>query len=155
MASEIPDAIHLVHLRHALYQAKQSVPVPTAFCVGAVLVGPDGEVLATGFSRELPGNTHAEQCCLDKLSALGIPVPEGSIMYTTMEPCSERLSGNQPCLYRILETGAIKTVVVGVKEPGTFVKENIAEKKLWDGGVRYLKVDGIEEEALRVASRQA
>ncbi|KAF8534557.1 cytidine deaminase-like protein, partial [Trichophaea hybrida] len=142
---------HLDHLRHALSLAHQCIPTATAFCVGAVIVSPTGEVLSTGFSRELPGNTHAEQCALDKL-LLATP-PEGSIMYTTMEPCSERLSGNRPCLYRILETGGIDTVVVGVKEPTTFIKENVCERVLREKGIVYLHVSGLEREILEVAER--
>jgi len=38
-----------------------------------------------------------------------------------MEPCSVRLSGNTPCVQRILET-EIKDVYVGVREPGDFVE---------------------------------
>lgn len=142
---------HLDHLRHALTLARQCVPTPTAFCVGAVLVSPTGAVLSTGYSRELPGNTHAEQCALEKL--LPEKPPAGSVLYTTMEPCSERLSGNQPCLYRILEVGGITTVVVGVKEPETFIKENVAEKVLRESGVAYVHVPGLEKEILEVAER--
>jgi tRNA pseudouridine synthase 8/2,5-diamino-6-(5-phospho-D-ribitylamino)-pyrimidin-4(3H)-one deaminase len=142
---------HLSHLRLALSEAQKCVPTPTAYCVGAVLVGSDGRVLSTGYSRELPGNTHAEQCALDKLLPLA-PL-DGSVLYTTMEPCSERLSGNKPCLFRILEAGGIGTVYVGVKEPATFVKENIAEKVLGERGVSYVHVPGLEKEILECAER--
>lgn len=144
-------ASHIDHLRHALALAKQCLPSPTAFCVGAVLVGPGGEVLSTGFSRELPGNTHAEQCALEKMLP-GTP-PQGSTMYTTMEPCSERLSGNKPCLYRILDAGGIATVVVGAKEPKTFIQENVCERVLQDGGIAYVHVSGLEKEILEAAER--
>ncbi|KAG0044136.1 hypothetical protein BGZ83_010631 [Gryganskiella cystojenkinii] len=65
----------------AIEQANLSIPVPSGYCVGAVLVKETHQdlnpsevpvadrfqVLATGYSRELPGNTHAEECCLLKL----------------------------------------------------------------------------------------
>lgn len=138
-------------MRLALEQARKSVPIETAFCVGAVIVSSPSHptspstLLATGYSRELPGNTHAEQCALDKLN---YPRPsrsprdtdrdtdrdedgyedekrrlllEGASIYTTMEPCSTRLSGNVPCVQRILETG-IQTVYIGVEEPKDFVE---------------------------------
>lgn len=49
--------------------AHSCVPVARAFNVGAVLTDGAGRLLTTGFSRELPGNTHAEECCLLKLEA--------------------------------------------------------------------------------------
>ncbi|GAA6061774.1 hypothetical protein JCM10212_001380 [Sporobolomyces blumeae] len=138
------DPIHVANMRLALSVAQQSTYVPTAFCVGCVLTtSPDNptwpnRVLVTGFSRELPGNTHAEQCALDKVSSMrewnGVKLDDGrggqdererllrgAVCYTTMEPCSQRLSGNVPCVERILETG-IETIVVGVEEPKDFVE---------------------------------
>lgn len=111
---------HYSMMKLALIQADKSPPTDAAFCVGCLIclssdapTSSTSEVLATGFSRELPGNTHAEQCALDKLasdyqSQYG---PESSTsaptldldLYTTMEPCSERLSGNLPCVQRILQ----------------------------------------------------
>ena len=38
----------------------------TAFSVGAVLTL-NNKLISTGYSRELPGNTHAEECCIIKL----------------------------------------------------------------------------------------
>ncbi|GAA5978082.1 hypothetical protein JCM10908_004221 [Rhodotorula pacifica] len=135
---------HVQYMRQALAEARKSIPIETAFCVGAVIVSsPDhptspSTVLATGYSRELPGNTHAEQCALDKLSSpksgeatstkeAGAKSDErrqlldGASIYTTMEPCSTRLSGNVPCVQRILDTG-INRVYIGVEEPRDFVE---------------------------------
>ena len=39
--------------------ANESIPVDTAYCVGCVIVK-NNVVISTGYSRELPGNTHAE-----------------------------------------------------------------------------------------------
>ncbi|OBA21841.1 pseudouridine synthase [Metschnikowia bicuspidata var. bicuspidata NRRL YB-4993] len=142
---------HRPFMELALENAKKCGETQTQFNVGAVLVL-DGEVLETGHSRELPGNTHAEQCALEKYFArTGLTdVPEGTELYTTMEPCSLRLSGNVPCVERVLST-RIKTCFVGVVEPDTFVKENTGRKKLSDSGVEYIHIPGYEEECLRVA----
>lgn len=76
------------------------------------------------------------------------------MLYTTMEPCSERLSGNLPCVDRIIATeGKIKTVYVGAKEPDIFVKVNVGLQKLRDAGIEYILVTGLEEEILREAAR--
>lgn len=139
------------YMELALECARKCGETQTQFNVGAVLVL-DGKVLATGHSRELPGNTHAEQCALEKYFAETGQrnVPEGTELYTSMEPCSYRLSGNEPCVDRILATN-IKTCYVGVVEPDTFVKDNVGKAKLGDAGVEYIHIPGYEEEALAIA----
>lgn len=142
-------------MKLAMEEAKKCEGTETAFSVGAVLVK-DGEVLETGYSRELPGNTHAEQCALEKYFAKngGVrDVPEGTVIFTTMEPCSERLSGNLPCVDRILGS-IIKTVFVGVVEPDTFVANNTGRKKLADAGIEYIHIPGYEEECLAIATKK-
>lgn len=139
----------------AIEEARKSEPTPTAFCVGALLVN-DGNIISTGYSRELPGNTHAEQCALDKYFAEHNTdiVPPGTELYTTMEPCSLRLSGNEPCVDRVLKQhGNISSVFVGVMEPVTFVKNNVSYDRLTNAGINYIKVDGFEEEAIEIASK--
>lgn len=84
---------------------------------------------------------------------LGSPPPEGSVLYTTMEPCMKRLSGEKSCVERIIDAGGIGTVVVGVKEPSTFVQGNQAKELLEAKGIRYLYVPGLEREILVVAER--
>ena len=172
---------HYLHL--ALSQAKLSPAKPTNFSVGAVVVSPsisstsppnspdpsspNSLILARGHTSELPGNTHAEQVCLEKLCSLyAIPssslsslsslpsdvLPNDLILYTTMEPCSHRLSGNLPCTDRIIQAGKISTVVIGVAEPDTFVSENTGRKKLRDAGIEVLHISGLEAEILKVAT---
>ena len=139
----------------AVAEAWKCTPSAQAFCVGAVLVR-SSQVLSTGFSRELEGNTHAEQCAIDKLiTARGhedaLELMKGAEMYTTMEPCSVRLSGNKPCTDRLLEVG-IGRVCLGTMEPDEFVVcEGV--QKLRDGGVEVIAVDGFAEQCLRVAKR--
>lgn len=126
---------HLKMMLAALQEADHCEAVTTAFSVGCVIAAASASLeqpteplagvdvlephaLFTGFSRELPGNTHAEECALEKLvrycgrtpemrSSQAVAQAAGNaplelIMYTTMEPCSERLSGNAPCVDRIL-----------------------------------------------------
>ena len=49
----------------AIEEAEKCGETQTQFNVGCVLVH-NGQVISTGHSRELPGNTHAEQCALEK-----------------------------------------------------------------------------------------
>ncbi|KAJ2973356.1 hypothetical protein NUW58_g8955 [Xylaria curta] len=165
----IPDPVpaimagdHEGYMRLALSLATKSPPKPTNYRVGAVMVDVGAnEVLATGYTLELPGNTHAEQCCIEKLARkykvagthLGEALPDAVALYTTVEPCSQRLSGNTPCVDRILAVGkCIKTVYVGVQEPDTFISGNSSRRKLEDAGVEVLLVGGLEKDILEVAT---
>ncbi|KAH8897006.1 cytidine deaminase-like protein [Thozetella sp. PMI_491] len=158
---DIPAGDHLAYMKHALELARNSPPKPTNYRVGAVLVNPArNAVLATGYTLELEGNTHAEQCCFMKLAEehgigeeqLGDVLPDGLALYTTMEPCSKRLSGNLPCVSRVLRlAGSIKTVYVGVLEPAKFV-QNTGIKTLEDAGISVVHVQGLEQEILEVAT---
>jgi pyrimidine deaminase RibD-like protein len=150
-------------MRQALSEARKCTHVPTAFCVGCVIVVyPDerGIVLSTGYSRELAGNTHAEANALQKARMLQtLPgISETSTLstllhtasvYTTLEPCSVRTSGLAPCANALVDAG-VKEVIIGVQEPDDFVTcEGV--KVLRDGGVEVKWVKGLDEECLRVA----
>ncbi|KIY01959.1 uncharacterized protein Z520_02097 [Fonsecaea multimorphosa CBS 102226] len=161
----------------------------------------EGEVLSTGYTLELEGNTHAEQNALtklalkhgltsssssspslpsssqsqsqsdldlDQLNLLGerVLTPERNVhLYTTLEPCGKRLSGNTPCVQRIIATraatttttgekvrgGGIRKVVFGAREPGTFVRDSPSLSMLDAAGVQWEYVGGMDGEILQVA----
>ncbi|KAI1827007.1 cytidine deaminase-like protein [Xylaria intraflava] len=159
---EIKAGDHEGYMRLALSLATKSPPKPTNYRVGAVVVDTEtNEILATGYTLELPGNTHAEQCCLEKLAEkYAVPVnrlaealPESVTLYTTVEPCSKRLSGNMPCVNRILAVGErVKAVYVGVQEPETFVSGNSSRRMLQEAGIGVILVGGLEKDILEVAT---
>ena len=144
---------HHAYMRAALSQAERSPAKPSNFRVGAILVdGENNQILSTGYTLELPGNTHAEQCCLEKFASIhsrsveevGDILPSGAVIYTTMEPCNKRLSGNLPCVDRILNTrsggnGGIKTVYLGAQEPETFVGQNTGRARLEAAGIKCVQ----------------
>lgn len=163
---------HKGYMEYALAKARLSPPAATKFCVGAVLVDADkNEILSTGFSMELPGNTsadpgntHAEQCCLIKVALkhglpaekpedwIGHVLPPNTLLYTTMEPCNERLSGNRTCVERILTlSDKIKMVYVGIKEPGIFINQNEGRRRLEDAGIRVELVEGMHDRILEIS----
>jgi pyrimidine deaminase RibD-like protein len=158
---------HLQYMRLALDQAHESPPKPSNFRVGALLVDADsGAILSRGYTLELEGNTHAEQCCLLKFAQahgldeehVGEALPSNSAIYTTMEPCNLRLSGNLPCADRIIRTKGrdgeqkIRKVYLGVKEPEKFVGDNEGRAKLEEHGIECILVPGLEEQILSVAT---
>lgn len=153
---------HKGYMQYALSLATLSPPKPTNFRVGAVLVdSAKNTILSTGYTLEVEGNTHAEQCCFIKLAqahgvaeeALGTAITGTLALYTTMEPCSHRLSGNLPCAQRILRLHPlIQTVYVGVMEPEKFVSDNTGRRSLEEAGIRFVHVAGLEEEILAVAT---
>ncbi|KAI9320892.1 cytidine deaminase-like protein [Dichotomocladium elegans] len=138
------DPTDAKYMQLAIEMAHRSTPVDKAYCVGAVLVNSQGELLTTGFSRELPGNTHAEECALRKLSDSS--EAQGATMYTTMEPCSIRLSGNRPCTDRLVEA-RVKRVVMGVREPPDLVTCT-GVQLLKDAGIQVVVVPDVEEACL-------
>lgn len=166
--AEKPDPNdHMQYMLLALDQAYESPPLPTNFRVGALLVDADtGKILSRGYTLECEGNTHAEQCCLIKYAKdhdlpeerVGEALPSNTVIYTTMEPCNLRLSGNLPCVDRIIRTTGlngertIKKVYLGVKEPEKFVGENQGRNKFEQYGIECIHVPGLEERILSVAT---
>lgn len=146
---------HRKYMQLAIEQAKKCVPIASAYCVGAVIVDTDTDtVISTGYTRECPGNTHAEQNALSKYYEHHAELPQGSVIYTTMEPCSLRLSGNLPCADNIANTkGKIVACFVGVQEPAKFVKKNIGYQKLIENGIETFHIAGYEEEILDIATQ--
>ncbi|KAK3292415.1 cytidine deaminase-like protein [Chaetomium fimeti] len=141
---------HKAYMGYAVEQARLSPPSPSKFCVGAVLVDADrDEVLSTGYSEELPrdrpgdpGSTHAEHCCFIKVADrhgvhdfdIADVLPPNTVLYTTMEPCNERLSGSRTCV-----------VYVGIREPDTFIQRNEGIRRLEEAGIKVEMLDGDAE----------
>jgi 5-amino-6-(5-phosphoribosylamino)uracil reductase len=94
-------------------------PSPTAFSVGAVLVGSDGREIAGGYSRESYGTEHAEQSAVRKADAVGADLVGGTL-YSTLEPCGARLSAPEPCADLVARRG-LRRVVYALAEPELFV----------------------------------
>ncbi len=146
-------AADVAHLRAACRLAARCAPVAAAYNVGALVVAADGAtVLAGGFSRELPGNTHAEEVALARALATaaaaagdagGAAALRGATLYTSMEPCSERLSGKAPCVQRILDAGVAR-VVLAIREPPHLVAACEGIAQLRAAGVEVVTADSDE-----------
>jgi riboflavin-specific deaminase-like protein len=117
-------------LRWAVELSRQCPPSDSAFSVGAVVVGEDGEVLATGFSREQEDHDHAEEVALRKL-AQGQPGPDPRLrhatIYSSLVPCGARASRPVTCVGHIVAAG-IPRVVFAWREPRLFTDGEGAEQ---------------------------
>ena len=105
-------------LEYAIELSKHCPLSPTAFSVGAVIVSGDGEIIATGYSREGDPHDHAEETALAKV--VGDSRLESSTIYSSLEPCSKRSSHPLTCTQLILAAG-IPRVVLAWREPNLFV----------------------------------
>ncbi|GAB1191061.1 hypothetical protein APSETT444_000230 [Aspergillus pseudonomiae] len=136
---------HIKYLRECLSLAEKSPPRPTNFRVGAILVSrkegdyktEDDRIVSTGYTMELAGNTHAEQCCLSNYAAVH-SVPEDRVW--------ERIIRT-----RQGDRKGIQKVYFGVKEPGTFVGGSEGCKMLTAAGIDWQVVNGLERDILEVA----
>lgn len=173
--------VHVANMLLALRLASQCEPTETAFCVGCVITESENNViLATGYSRETPGNTHAEEVALNRLIAQSSDAQNfsGTLslnLYTTMEPCSERLSKKAACVERIVNFNQAKHVLAldagppkrlqivsvyqGVREPNDFVlckgTQELRNKGLRvetvDPGVDLIKIDKDKRQTLQLS----
>ncbi|MBU3060111.1 dCMP deaminase [Nocardia sp. NEAU-G5] len=133
-------------MRHAIGLARLCPKSPTAFSVGAVIVGADDIELAHGFSRETDEKVHAEESALDKLG--DDPRLAHATIYSTLEPCSQRASADRaPCTDRILAAG-IRRVVIAWREPATFVADCVGVEKLRDHGIEVVELVDMADEAM-------
>lgn len=117
----------------AITAAKQAPYSEKAFSVGAVVVF-DEEIVCTGYSRELGDSMHAEEVCITKLSNMNLDHSK-LVMYSTMEPCGERLSGKKCCAELIIDS-KIPTVYVGCLEPNLFIKATQGIEKLKSNNIQ-------------------
>lgn len=138
----------LDHLRRAVELSRRCPPSETAFSVGAVIVGADGEVLAEGFSREADAHDHAEEAALGKLPA-GDPRLRGATVYSSLEPCGQRASRPVPCARLIIAAG-VPRVVVAWREPDLFVTDCQGTALLEAAGVEVVELPQLAAQARAV-----
>jgi diaminohydroxyphosphoribosylaminopyrimidine deaminase / 5-amino-6-(5-phosphoribosylamino)uracil reductase len=140
-----PDA-DLRWLRQAIELSRRCPPSASAFSVGAVLVGADGGVIATGYSRERDPKDHAEEVALAR--AAGEPLLTAATLYSSLEPCLARASRLRSCVELISESG-IGRVVIAWLEPPLFVAGGGAAA-LRDAGVTVVEIPWLAELARSV-----
>ena len=114
--------------------------------VGAVIVGPGGEIIGEGWHRKC-GEAHAEVNAV--ASVADDSLLKDSTLYVTLEPCSH-YGKTPPCANLIIERG-IPRVVVGCLDP--FVKvAGRGVKMLQEAGVEVIV--GVLEQECRELNRR-
>jgi riboflavin biosynthesis pyrimidine reductase/pyrimidine deaminase RibD-like protein len=113
-------------LRAAIELSRQCPPSDTAFSVGAVIVAADGEVMATGYSREQDPHDHAEEVALRK-AGRDDPRLATATIYSSLVPCGARASRPVTCVQHIIASG-IRRVVFAWREPPIFTEGRGAEQ---------------------------
>lgn len=119
----------LQFMQTALGQARRARPSPNP-PVGAVVVNPEGEVIAKGYHREA-GDEHAEMAALAEAGEHA----NGATIYVTLEPCNHD-GRTEPCVDALLRAG-VKRVVIGCLDPNPHVT---------GGGAKRLEEAGIDVE---------
>ncbi|MDH6123199.1 diaminohydroxyphosphoribosylaminopyrimidine deaminase/5-amino-6-(5-phosphoribosylamino)uracil reductase [Kitasatospora sp. GP82] len=135
-------------LARAVELSRLCPPSKTAFSVGAVLVGADGEVLSEGYSREIDAHNHAEEAALAKLPA-DDPRLRTATIYSSLEPCGQRASRPRTCAQLIIAAG-IPRVVVAWREPDLFVTACQGTALLISAGVTIVELPELAEAARAV-----
>jgi riboflavin-specific deaminase-like protein len=122
-------------------------PSESAFSVGAVVVGEDGEVLSTGFSREQEDHDHAEEVALRKLGFRDLRLRRATI-YSSLVPCGARASRPVTCVQHIVAAG-LPRVVFAWREPPVFTAGDGADR-LRAAGVDVIELPGLADRARAV-----
>lgn len=135
-------------MRYAIELSRRCPPSDEAYSVGAVILDEHGAVIATGHSRENEPKVHAEEAALAKLGHDDPRLPAATL-YSTLEPCSRRVSRPRSCAQLILEA-RIPRVVIAWREPDLFVTDARGRDVLAAAGVDVVELPELAGEARRV-----
>lgn len=102
--------------------------------VGVVIIKDENTILKA-YRGEKNQGSHAEFVAIEKAKERRIDL-QGSILITTLEPCTTRYHKKKPCAQHILDSG-IKKVIVGMIDPNPEIRGK---------GIIYLQMNGIEVE---------
>ncbi|GAA3213254.1 hypothetical protein GCM10020216_019080 [Nonomuraea helvata] len=144
-SAQTPDVDHR-WLMKAIELAKKCPPSSTAFSVGAIIVGKDGNEIASGYSRDIDLHVHAEESALSRVGDASL---REATIYSTLEPCSFRKSRPTTCTDLILASG-IPRVVIAWREPSLFVADCQGVELLQERGVEVVELPELTDLAAAV-----
>ncbi len=105
-------------MERAIEVSRLSPPADTCYRVGAVIVTAKGEVI-DGYTHETSPTHHAEQAAISKALKQGLNL-RGATIYSSIEPCSKRVSEPKSCSELIIEHGFAR-IIFALYEPSVFV----------------------------------
>lgn len=120
----------------------RNCPPARRYNVGAIIVGADGDEMASGYSRDIDPHIHAEESALAKVAPHDHRLATATI-YSSLEPCTERRPGRQPCTSLILAVG-LPRVVIAWREPSLFVADCQGVEQLREAGTIVIEVNELE-----------
>ncbi len=103
----------------------QTTPNPL---VGAVIVN-NGKIIGRGYHRK-SGTAHAEVIAIENIKYKN----KNSTLYINLEPCSH-FGKTPPCTDKIIQSGMIERVVIGMQDPNPLVSGS-GIKKLRNAGIK-------------------
>jgi diaminohydroxyphosphoribosylaminopyrimidine deaminase / 5-amino-6-(5-phosphoribosylamino)uracil reductase len=137
-------------MQRAIDLSRLCPPSDKAYSVGAVVVGADGREISCGYSRETGPRVHAEESALAKIDEHD-PRLFGATTYSTLEPCSHRLSARKTCAQLIIDS-AQHRVVIAWREPDIFVDDCIGVELLVAAGKSVIELSDLARSARAVNS---
>jgi pyrimidine deaminase RibD-like protein len=136
------DAIDNEFMQQAIEVSKHAPARKNCFRVGAVLVDNNRKLISSGYTLEFGEGWHAEAAAIKKAQKSKVPV-KGATLYSSLEPCSIRKSGNKDCCALLKEEG-IAQVFFAMCEPPIFVNCT-GESKLKEAGIKVEKIENFKD----------
>lgn len=134
------------YLQQAIDESRKCTPESGSFCVGAVIVTADGAVYK-GYTHESGPHNHAEEEALAKAVAAGAELC-GAVIYSSMEPCSQRASKPLSCSQLIINHG-FRKCVYALAEPPVFV-ECRGGANLESAGIEVIVIDELASQVREI-----
>lgn len=126
----------------AVEQSRNCVPSPGAYSVGAVIVTINRDIF-TGYTHETGMSNHAEEEAILKAKKAGVDL-KNAVMYSSMEPCSDRKSKPTPCAKLIIGEG-FSEAYYALPEPPNFVKCH-GHQMLKEAGIKTVYLRGFKQQ---------